>query len=118
MLIPVSNHNSGNGRAMTLRSAGIVGIVLGMMIVCGPAQAFPDDSDTDGASSEGRRNGPSEHPPVDYRYSGNGFNFSMSRNATQPKDASSSQDSDAEQPQPSRAKPGFFQRIIRGIFGD
>lgn len=103
---------------MNLRAAGIVGIVLGVMAACGPALAFPDDSDNDGASASGRQDGPAEHPPTDYRYSGNGFNFSMSRNATQPKDAPSSQDSDAEQTQQSRSKPGFFQRIIRSIFGD
>jgi hypothetical protein len=103
---------------MTLRSVGVVGIVLGMMLACGPTQAFPDDSDNDGASGSERRDGPSEHPRADYRYSGNGFNFSMSRNVTPPNGVAPSQDADSEQTQPQRSKPGFFQRIMRDVFGD
>ncbi|HXP98352.1 MAG TPA: hypothetical protein VN809_16685 [Telmatospirillum sp.] len=103
---------------MTLKSIGVAGIVLGLMFACGPAQAFPDDSDHDGASVRERRDGPSDHPRADYRYSGNGFNFSMSRNVTQPNGESSSQDQDTEQTPPQRSKPGFFQRIIRDVFGD
>ncbi|PKU22007.1 hypothetical protein [Telmatospirillum siberiense] len=103
---------------MTFRSAGIVGLVFATMLACGQARAFPGDSDNNGASGGGRQVRPAERPPADYQYSGNGFNFSMSRNVTQPNGSQPAQDADAEQPQPSRQRPGFFQRLFRGIFGD
>lgn len=103
---------------MVLRLAGVAGLVLGVALACGQAEAFPGDSDNGGASGGARQTGPAEHPPADYRYSGNGFNFSMSRNATQPNASQSAQDNDTEPAQPSKQRHGLVQRIIRSIFGD
>lgn len=103
---------------MTSRSVGAIGIALLAMVVCSPAQAFPDDSDNAGSPPAWQQDRPPEQPPADYRYSGNGFNFSMSRSLTQPDGAPAAQGSDADQPPPSRSKPGFFRRTLHSIFGD
>jgi len=97
---------------MNPRSIGLIGIVLVAIAVGGPAQAFPEDSD------DSRQDSASERPS-DYRYSGTGFNFSMSRTPTEPKGAvpANSADTESDQAQPRRERPGFFQRVIHSVFG-
>jgi len=97
---------------MNARSLGLIGIVLGTLALGGPAWAFPEDSGDSSQDSSGDR-------ASDYRYSGAGFNFSMSRNPTETRGAAPANSTDAEsdQTQPRRERPGFFQRIIRSVVG-
>jgi len=100
---------------MIARSVGIVGVVLVALAVSGPARAFSDESGNDGSSAGVQQDASPYPPPADYRYSGNGFNVSMSRNLTQP---DGNPDADSRQPQPRQSQPGFFGRMLHSIFGD
>ena len=95
---------------MMARTVGIVGTILVAMAVGAPAWAFSDQSGDDSAAAAVQQDAP---PPADYRYSGNGFNVSMSRDPSRPGAAEA-----ADGPQPQPARPGFFGRILRSIFGD
>jgi hypothetical protein len=101
---------------MIPRFVGIVGVFLMTTAVCGPVQAFSDDSTKENAPAGSSRNDPSEQPPAEYLYSGNNFNFSMSRHPSPLENTSASQETNPEPP--PRSRPGFFQRVIHSIFGD
>jgi hypothetical protein len=103
---------------MVLKPASLIGLVVAAMLAGGPVLAFSGDPGNDGPPTRGQPVGPENPPPADYRFSGNGFNFSMSKNAGQPASSQSTKDDDAEQTQSSRSKPGPLQRIFRSIFGD
>jgi hypothetical protein len=92
-------------------------ILIGILVGGGAAQAFQIDSRRGAASDPAQSNALTGQPPSNYRYSGNSFNFSMSRNKTPSNDAAA--DTDAEEKAASeKAQPGFFQRIFKSIFGD
>lgn len=101
---------------MIPRSIGIVGIFL--IVACSSAQAYSEDSDNGDAPGAWQQDAPNDQPAADYRYSGNGFNVSVSRNLPQQNGAATSQESGAEQQQSSRSRPGFFKRMLRGILGN
>ena len=96
---------------MPARSVGIVGIALLAIMAGGPAWAFSDNSGT-------RHDASTDQRPADYRYAGDGFNFSMSRNPPPSDDAPGARDADDQPPQASRPAPNVFQRIWRDLFGD
>lgn len=104
---------------MFFKSAGIIGLALATMLAAGQAAAFSGDAGRDGPPDHERISGPDATPPADYRYSGRGFNFSMSKNA-ESSDASQSRNKDGEavQAQPAQTRPGFFRRLVRDVFGD
>jgi len=103
---------------MTSRSIGLMGAILvAALAVSAPAWAFSDNSDSGSSSSSSRDDDDDRAPSADYRYSGNSFNFSMSRNLAQPNGASATQDPNADQTQ-QQPRPGFFRRTMRSIFGD
>jgi hypothetical protein len=94
-----------------------VGMILVAILVCGAAQAIQIDSRRSAPSDSRQPNALTGQPPSDYQYSGSNFNFSMSRNPTPNNAAAPDNDTD-EKAAAEKARPGFFQRLIRGIFGD
>jgi hypothetical protein len=101
------------------KMAGMIGAVMVAFAVSGPALAFSDDPPQHGGATNLQQTGPGEPSSPEYRYSGNGFNFSMSRTPGQPEASAASQDGAGDHPQPPpRARPNFFQRTYRSIFGD
>jgi hypothetical protein len=95
----------------------LVGMILIGALVGGTAHAFQIDSRRNAASDPGQSNALTGQPPSDYRYSGNKFTFSMSRNKTPPNGAAPDNDA-AEKTASEKSPPGFFQRIFSSIFGD
>ncbi len=96
---------------MIPRLIGMAAGVLAVLAICGPALAFSGDSD----GGDPRADSPAPSQRGDYRYSGNGFNFSMSRNPSQPNDDTSARDQGGPQPPASRSRPNLFQRMIRTL---
>jgi len=92
-------------------------ILAAALAVSAPAWAFSDSTDTGGSSSSSRDDD-DRASSADYRYSGNSFNFSMSRNVAPQTDAATTQEPNAERSQQQQSRPGFFRRGIRSIFGD
>jgi hypothetical protein len=93
-----------------------VGMILIAILVCGAAQAIQIDSRRSAPSDSRQSNALTGQPPSDHQYSGSNFNFSISRN---PPNNAAAPDSDAdEKAAAEKARPGFFQRLIRDIFGD
>jgi hypothetical protein len=95
----------------------LLGLIVIGVIVGATAQAFQIDSRRDAASDHGQSDALTGQPPSDYRYSGDNFNFSMSRNKTPPNGTAANADA-AEKAAPKKAQPGFFRRIFNSIFGD
>ncbi len=102
---------------MTRRSLGMIGIVAALGLAAPPALAFSGDRPSDDGGSDYQSEPPDEPPPADYRYSGNGFNVSMSRDPAAPSDESrpAATDESRQADQPDR--PGFFGRIFHDLFG-
>jgi hypothetical protein len=96
----------------------LVGLALIGIVVCHGAQAFQIDSRGGATSNSGQSNALTGQPPSDYRYSGNSFNFSMSRTPSPPNGAASRDSDDADRAAADKSRPGFFERIIHAIFGD
>jgi hypothetical protein len=95
-----------------------VGMILIAILVCGTAQAIQIDSRRSAPSDSRQSNALTGQPPSDYQYSGSNFNFSMSRNPTPPNSAAAPGNDADEKAAAEKARPGFFQRLIRDIFGD
>jgi hypothetical protein len=95
-----------------------VGMVLVGILVCDSAQAFQIDSRRGAPPDPGQSNALTSQPPSHYRYSGDNFNFSMSRNPTPPNTVGPADSAATEKAAPEKSQPGFFQRIIHAIFGD
>lgn len=110
-------------RALSLWGIGLV--VVGMITVS-HAYAFSEGGD-DGGSNESMESAPSEdtggHRTSDYIYTGNSFNFSMSKDSGSKDSVQSNGDGrtdDAAAPQQDqqpKRRPGVLRRLYRGIFG-
>ena len=98
-----------------LRLAGLIVIAL---IAAGHAYAFSDGGDESGSTYTAPRDEPSSQRPSDYTYTGNTFNFSMSKDASQSTAEGTQPDSTAMKPEPAQTRrPGILKRLFRGIFG-
>ncbi len=96
----------------------MIGIVAAGLAAAGPAQAFSGDGPRDDGGSDYQSEPPDEPPPPDYRYSGNGFNVSMSRNPSRQPDESPPADAEESHAPDHPERPGLVGRIVRGLFGD
>ena len=103
---------------MRVRSVAALAVILLGAFASGQAWAFSGDNDREDSSTSDRSEPAEEQPSANYRYSGNSFDFSMTRSP----DASGSQqparDVTNERGRPPQNRPGFIQRSIRTVFGD
>jgi hypothetical protein len=98
---------------MALRSIAIVGSVVAGLLVSSPAGAVSVDHDRGARASAGQDNA-----KPDYSFSGNGFNFSISRAAPDNKDVAKATDNDPSSSRSERSWFGRLRRTIEDLFGD